>query len=38
MLSTAPMLLCHLRYTESPILGRRPGLGRSPDATGPVGA
>jgi hypothetical protein len=38
MLSAAPMLGCYLRYTESPILRRRPGLGRSPDVTGPVGA
>jgi hypothetical protein len=37
-LSTALMLLWYLRYTESPILRRRPGLGRSPDAAGPVGA
>ena len=38
MLSTALMLVWYLRYTESPILRRRPGLGRSPDVTGSVGA
>ena len=38
LLSTALMLIWYLRYTPSPILGRRPGLGRSPDATGPAGA
>ena len=37
LLSTALMLVWYLRYTESPILRRRPGLGRSPDATRPVG-
>src|SRR5688500_14704217 len=33
LLSTALMLIWYLRYTQSPILGRRPGLVRSPDAT-----
>lgn len=33
LLSTALMLFWYLRYTQSPILGRRPGLVRSPDAT-----
>jgi hypothetical protein len=38
LLSTALMLVWYLRYTESPILRRRPGLGRSPDVTGSVSA
>ena len=38
MLSTALMLVWYLRYTESPILRRGRGLGRSPDATGSAGA
>ena len=38
MLSTALMLVWYLRYTKSPILRRRPGMGRSPDVTGSVGA
>ena len=38
LLSTALMLVWYLRYTESPIVCRRPGLGRSPDAGGPLGA
>jgi hypothetical protein len=38
LLSTALMLVWYVRYTESSILRRRPGLGRSPDAPGSVGA
>jgi uncharacterized protein with PQ loop repeat len=38
LLSTALMLVWYLRYTGLPILGRRPGLGRSPDATRSIGA
>jgi hypothetical protein len=38
LVTTALMLVWYLRYTESPILRRRAGLGRSPDATGSVGA
>ena len=30
LLSTALMLVWYLRYTASPVLRRRPGLGRSP--------
>ena len=37
LVSTALMLVWYLRYTESPILRRRLGLGRSPDATGSIG-
>ena len=37
LLSTALMLFWYLRYTP-PILGRRPGLGRSPDAARPARA
>ena len=36
LLSTALMLFWYLRYTH-PILGRRPGLGRSPTRHGPPG-
>jgi hypothetical protein len=36
--STALMLVWYLRYTESLILRPRRGLGRSPDATGSLGA
>jgi len=35
LLSTALMLIWYLRYTRSPILGRRPGLVRSPTQQGP---
>jgi hypothetical protein len=37
LLSTALMLVWYLRYTASPVLRRRPGLGRSPEhsITGP---
>ena len=38
LVTTALMLVWYLRYTESPILRRRPGLGRSPDAVRSVGA
>jgi hypothetical protein len=38
LVTTALMLVWYLRYTRSPILRRRLGLGRSPDATGSVGA
>ena len=38
LLSTALMLVWYLRYTESPILRRGRGLGRSPDVTGSAGA
>ena len=38
LLSTALMLVWYLRYTEFPILRRRLGLERSPDAAGPLGA
>jgi hypothetical protein len=37
LLSTALMFIWYLRYTQSPILWRRLGLGRSPDATGSIG-
>jgi hypothetical protein len=37
LVSTALMLVWYLRYTESPILRRRLGLGRSPDTTGSIG-
>jgi hypothetical protein len=37
LLSTALMLVWYLRYTASPILRRRPGWGRSPDAGRRVG-
>ena len=38
LVTTALMLVWYLRYTESPILRRRLGLERSPDAAGPLGA
>ena len=38
LVTTALMLVWYLRYTESPILRRRLGLGRSPDAVRSVGA
>jgi hypothetical protein len=38
LVTTALMLVWYLRYTESPILRRRPGLGRSPDAARSAGA
>lgn len=38
LVSTGLMLGWYLRYTESPILRRRPGLGRSSDVTGSAGA
>ena len=38
LVTTALMLVWYLRYTESPILRRGRGLGRSPDVTGSVGA
>ena len=38
LVSTGLMLGWYLRYTESPILRRRLGLGRSPDATESIGA
>jgi uncharacterized protein with PQ loop repeat len=37
LLSTAVMLVWYLRYTQLPIRRRRLGLGRSPDAPGPIG-
>jgi uncharacterized protein with PQ loop repeat len=38
LVTTALILVWYLRYTESPILRRRLGLGRSPDAVRSVGA
>jgi uncharacterized protein with PQ loop repeat len=38
LLSTALMLFWYLRYTPSPILGRRPGSAGSPAATRPARA
>jgi hypothetical protein len=37
LVTTALMLVWYLRYTESPIIRRAGGLGRSPDAAGPAG-
>jgi uncharacterized protein with PQ loop repeat len=37
LVSTGLMLVWYLRYTEAPISRRRLGLGRSPDAAGPLG-
>jgi uncharacterized protein with PQ loop repeat len=37
LVSTALMLMWYLRYTGLPILARRLGMERSPDATGSVG-
>ena len=38
LVSTGLMLGWYLRYTQSPILRRRLGLGRSPDVTESIGA